>query len=261
MPDDIYFQWQNEALKNTIYPLREQKLRDFLVYYQEIDLWTEYEEKAVDGSELAAEMAATQAEKEQQRAAEYERFQHGLSYFRSGFDRAEIEQSMGLVDKHALDTVANQYQIFSDSFSVSRSYVLNRLKSALEAERVRIMKEIASTERTIRNVPNHARIKEIKDQLAGLLKARDVIDEELERKVYPFIGIFKRVEDDLKYVADLVKEKEEQRKKSDSDLRRLSYLLKVRKDEKQLQEYRIEYAGLEEKQRILDAEVEQLNDA
>ncbi len=261
MPDDIYFQWQNEALKNTIYPLREQKLRDFLVYYQEIDLWTEYEEKAVAGSELAAEMAAMQAEKEQQRTAEYEQFQRGLSYFRSGSDRAEIEESKELVDQRALETIANQYQIFSDSFSVSRSYVLNRLKSALEAERLRIMKEIASTEQTIRNVPNHTRIKDIKDQLAGLLKARDVIDEELERKVYPFIAIFKRVEDDLKHIANLVKEKEEQRKKSDSDLRRLSYLLKVRKDEKQLQEYRIEYAGLEEKQRRLDAEVEQLKDA
>ena len=30
MPDPIYFQWQNEFLLRTIYPLRETKLRDFL---------------------------------------------------------------------------------------------------------------------------------------------------------------------------------------------------------------------------------------
>ena len=38
MTELLYFQWQNEILLKTIYPLREMKLRDFLVYYQEIDL-------------------------------------------------------------------------------------------------------------------------------------------------------------------------------------------------------------------------------
>ena len=36
--EPMYFQWQNEVLLKTIYPLREMKLRDFLVYYKEIDL-------------------------------------------------------------------------------------------------------------------------------------------------------------------------------------------------------------------------------
>lgn len=40
-----YFQWQNEHLLKTIYPLREMKLRDFLFYYQEIDLWAAYKDK------------------------------------------------------------------------------------------------------------------------------------------------------------------------------------------------------------------------
>ena len=41
----VYFQWQNEILCRTIYPMRETKLRDFLVYFQEVDLWKEYKEK------------------------------------------------------------------------------------------------------------------------------------------------------------------------------------------------------------------------
>jgi hypothetical protein len=45
MAEPIYFQWQNEILRKTIYPMRENKLRDFLVYYQEVDLWKEYKNK------------------------------------------------------------------------------------------------------------------------------------------------------------------------------------------------------------------------
>ncbi len=40
MFNPIYrYEWQNPALRATIYPFREKKLRDFLLYYQEIDLW------------------------------------------------------------------------------------------------------------------------------------------------------------------------------------------------------------------------------
>ncbi len=46
MSDKIYFQWQNPILRETIYPAREMKLRHFLLYYHEIDLWKEYKHKA-----------------------------------------------------------------------------------------------------------------------------------------------------------------------------------------------------------------------
>jgi DNA-binding CsgD family transcriptional regulator len=42
-------------LLNTIYPFREEKLRDFLLYLKEIDLWGEMGEKAVD-DDLGAEL-------------------------------------------------------------------------------------------------------------------------------------------------------------------------------------------------------------
>ena len=38
MPSTVYFQWQNPELRKTIYPFREQKLRDFLLFYRDIDL-------------------------------------------------------------------------------------------------------------------------------------------------------------------------------------------------------------------------------
>jgi len=46
MAKPAYFQWQNEILCETIYPMRLEKLRDFLVYFQEIDLWAEYKNKS-----------------------------------------------------------------------------------------------------------------------------------------------------------------------------------------------------------------------
>jgi hypothetical protein len=45
MAKPIYFQWQNEILCETIYPMRLEKLRDFLVFFQEVDLWNEYKDK------------------------------------------------------------------------------------------------------------------------------------------------------------------------------------------------------------------------
>ena len=43
----LFFQWQNEFLCKTIYPMREVKLRDFLIYYQEVDIWSKYKDKDI----------------------------------------------------------------------------------------------------------------------------------------------------------------------------------------------------------------------
>ena len=48
------FQWQNEFLCQTIYPMREQKLRDVLIYYMEVDVWAQYKDK--DVSDLKEEL-------------------------------------------------------------------------------------------------------------------------------------------------------------------------------------------------------------
>src|SRR5215510_13243745 len=55
MAEKIYFQWQNEILRKTIYLRRDLKLQHFLLYYKEIDLWAEYKAKKID--DLAKEKA------------------------------------------------------------------------------------------------------------------------------------------------------------------------------------------------------------
>ena len=66
-----YFQWQNEFLCKTIYPMREVKLRDFLIYYMEVDVWSQYKDKDINAltNEVYAykkawELSAVAAQKE-----------------------------------------------------------------------------------------------------------------------------------------------------------------------------------------------------
>jgi hypothetical protein len=56
LDDQIYFQWQNNILRQTIYPLREMKLRDFLVFYEEIDIWQQYQHKTEADADIQAEI-------------------------------------------------------------------------------------------------------------------------------------------------------------------------------------------------------------
>ena len=78
MAEPLYFQWQNEVLCKTIYPMREPKLRDFLIYYMEIDLWKQYKDKDiatlkadVDAYTKAQELAAITAYKAYSSLREY----------------------------------------------------------------------------------------------------------------------------------------------------------------------------------------------
>jgi hypothetical protein len=49
MAEPLYFQWQNDVLCKTVYPMREVKLRDFLIYYMEIDIWKQYKGRDISG--------------------------------------------------------------------------------------------------------------------------------------------------------------------------------------------------------------------
>jgi len=60
-----FFQWQNPALRQTIYPFREKKLKDFLLYYREIDLFREKSSGPVDpkiSASLIQEITRTETE-------------------------------------------------------------------------------------------------------------------------------------------------------------------------------------------------------
>src|SRR5436190_23858015 len=75
----IYFQWQNPALKETIYPRREVMLRHVLEFYKEIDLWAEYKHKQID--ELSRDIEEYHANKEQTIKQAWDDYQDLLDYF------------------------------------------------------------------------------------------------------------------------------------------------------------------------------------
>src|SRR5262249_17319415 len=67
VPTTYNFQWQNPILLKDIYPMRLQKLRDFLIFYKEADLWAQYRNTnisalAADVKEYEAGMAAARAD-------------------------------------------------------------------------------------------------------------------------------------------------------------------------------------------------------
>jgi hypothetical protein len=79
MAEPMYFQWQNEVLLKTIYPLREMKLRDFLVYYKEIDLWAEYKDNKIE--DLQTDVRAHIAAQENGLVTAYKSYQTLYAYF------------------------------------------------------------------------------------------------------------------------------------------------------------------------------------
>jgi hypothetical protein len=79
MAGKYHFQWQNPVLLKDIYPMRIPKLRDFLVYYKEADLWAQYKDK--DISTLAADVKAYEDGMDAARAAEFKRYSTLKNYF------------------------------------------------------------------------------------------------------------------------------------------------------------------------------------
>lgn len=108
MAEPLHFQWQNEILCKTIYPMREQKLRDFLIYYMEIDIWKQYKGRdisslktEVDAYLDAQEAAAVTAYKSYKVLREYFQIKDVRSYFSKykPTDEAELTEINNL---HAL---------------------------------------------------------------------------------------------------------------------------------------------------------------
>ncbi len=113
MAAQLYFQWQNEVLCRTIYPMREPKLRDFLTYYMEMDVWKQYKHKdistlktEVDAYLQAQEMAAITAYKSYKVLREYFQVKDVRNYFTKYKPTDEAE----------LTEINNFHALFIDSW-------------------------------------------------------------------------------------------------------------------------------------------------
>ena len=113
MTEPMYFQWQNEYLCKTIYPMREQKLRDFLVYYKEIDIWAQY--KGRDITALQNEVQEFIKTREMIAITAYKSYASLRSYFMTA-DVRGFYLKFKPVDDAELAEVNKLHQLFISSW-------------------------------------------------------------------------------------------------------------------------------------------------
>lgn len=109
----LYFQWQNEFLCKTIYPMREVKLRDFLIYYQEVDVWSQY--KTRDLNALTVEVDTYKKEWEANTASALEEYEQLRDYFRTR-DVRSAYSNFQPIDEAELNEIHNLHGQFTQSW-------------------------------------------------------------------------------------------------------------------------------------------------
>ena len=110
MAEPMYFQWQNEVLLKTIYPLREMKLRDFLVYYREIDLWAAYKDQNIE--DLQSEVKAYIEARENALVTAYKSYKTLYAYFTQEDVRTRYMAKYRLTDEVELAKIKELHRLF-----------------------------------------------------------------------------------------------------------------------------------------------------
>ena len=155
MAKDIYFQWQNEHLLKTIYPLRETKLRDFLVYFEEIDIWDKYGDKELE--DIPDEVKAYKNNSDDEGNKAYKKYEELKAYFLEPDVSEDYQKSFKELDPEFLVAINRVHKTFKDNFEKNTSntrkwhFIKSRITD-LENSRANIQKEIADKKRTVRNM-------------------------------------------------------------------------------------------------------------
>lgn len=105
-----YFQWQNEFLCKTIYPMREHKLRDVLIYYMEVDVWSQYKDK--DVSTLKDELYEYKKAWELNAVEALQNYNRLRDYFLTVDIRRYYSYNFFPVDEEALTDIENLHAFF-----------------------------------------------------------------------------------------------------------------------------------------------------
>ncbi|HEX9331597.1 MAG TPA: hypothetical protein VF896_06900 [Anaerolineales bacterium] len=195
MAEPMYFQWQNEVLLKTIYPLREMKLRDFLVYCKEIDLWAEYKDKRIE--DLQAEVQAYIAARANTSVTAYQSYKNLYAYFTQADVRTPYMAKYKLTDEAALADVKALHQTFMTYLPKyadvrKEKYFVTQQVSSWEQKRKNLLQQVAQKQRRVNIVVPEK--KAIEEQGLQKLQAMFAIaDEELDR-LYAFVSTYNKIE-------------------------------------------------------------------
>ncbi|MEN9561839.1 MAG: hypothetical protein RIR73_83 [Chloroflexota bacterium] len=124
------FQWQNPHLLKDIYPMRLQKLRDFLIYFKEADLWAEYKDK--DISTLSADVKAYEDGMDAARAAGFKQYSSLKAYFMTK-DIKGFFVKYNPQEPEALALIQKNHDLFATSWPKDirgeRTFIQSRIES------------------------------------------------------------------------------------------------------------------------------------
>ena len=225
MAEELYFQWQNDALRTTIYPRREVMLSNFLVFYREIDLWAEYQNKDISGKvrdyharkKLAVEKAV-------------KAYYDYRNYFMKEDVRADYLKKFGKVDEEAMEKIHAFHKTFgtymprftnprSETYFVSQQMLY--WQQALKDYKNRVVSKQRRVFVMKSQVPPHPNVPKEEAELASMEKtALPMLDEEY-RRLSEFVTASSKIE---KRKLELAKAVQDTARKSEEATRKLNGL-------------------------------------
>ena len=225
MDQPLYFQWQNEFLLKTIYPLRETKLRDFLVYFAEIDIWAEYKDKQT--SALGNDIKEFNAGRAQAVMAAYKNYVDMREYFLTPDVRDTYVKKIAAVDEAELIKINQLHAVFISYLPKiadvrKEKYFIIQQEPQWVNRRAEARRLVASKKRRVDAIaPDHPRraieIKEL-EMMENVTLA--MIDEELIR-LRAFIKTFEKIE---ARKLELFQSREKAQRRKDEIIRKLPAL-------------------------------------
>jgi len=198
MADPMYFQWQNEVLLKTIYPLREMKLRDFLVYYKEIDLWAEYKNKKIE--DIPAEVQTYIAARENGLVTAYKSYRTLYAYFTRDDVRTQYMPKYRLPDDTELAKIKELHRTFMTYLPKyadvrKEKYFVTQQVFLWEQYRKSVAQLVAQKQRRLNvmlaNHPNRPKETQELQKLQNITLA--IVEEELGR-LYSFVSTYNKIE-------------------------------------------------------------------
>ncbi len=198
MTAPMYFQWQNETLLKTIYPSRDRKLADFLVYYKEIDLWADYKDKQIEN--LQADVRAYTAERQNALMTAYKSYKTQYAYFLQEDVRSKYMAKYKLSDEAELLKLRELHRAFMTYLPKmadvrKEKYFVTQQVSQWEAYRKRLIQDIAGRQRRLNAmIPAHPRRPVETQELQKLQNITLPIVEEELQNLYSFVSTYNRIE-------------------------------------------------------------------
>ena len=207
----IYFQWQNEALLKTIYPLRTMNLRNALEYFMEIDLWKRYKDKKIE--DMREEVARYHKKKEASVRQAMEDYNTRLDYF---YNTQVPEEEAEPPVKNMFRKIQSLHEVFNTYYKgykekpdpFRQSYFITQRLEELDKGRKELDKRIFSQTRYVENLKamkqSQARI-DSETETLDKLKRLQLVFEERRKQLVALISAFGKLEQRKK---DFVKQKE-----------------------------------------------------